>query len=322
MKNRREKLKKIFKDCGFILKSSSKEKAKADEYEAASNQYSTIYFYWNQDKDAVNLAIDPRLPYADLINIEGVSLKKTPQSNGLRFGTTMKKFPFEFNGIRPNDPQSRVGRMFAVDEPMLPIFLKNIFLNLKNDSLPELKEDDGQNDLTLNNDSVRNKIPTESIPDDILYNMQLASNKIESEYNNRPGEDVDAIVKRRVGQSEFRSLLESKHGSFCHISHINNRRLLIASHIVPWSKSTGAEKTDPDNGLLLAVNWDAVFDKGLISFDDCGKVIFSDELDQEVSDRLGLDRNVTLNEDILTSGRKKYLQRHREQIFEYWKKVS
>lgn len=319
MKNRREKLKKIFKECGFTLKNS---KEKADEYEAASNQYGTIYFYWNQDKDAVNLAIDPSLPYGDLINLEGVALKKTPESNGIRFGTTMKKFPNEFNGIRPSDPQSRAGRMFAVDEPMLPIFLKNILLNLKNESMPESKGGVGLNEIKLNKDSLGNKLSPGQIPDDILHNMQMASKKIESEYNNRPGEDVDAIVKRRVGQSEFRSLLEFKHGSFCHVSHINNRRLLIASHIVPWSKSTGEEKTDPDNGLLLAVNWDAVFDKGLISFDDYGKVVFSDELNHEVSDSLGLDTNVRLDDDILTSGRKKYLQRHREQIFEYWKKVS
>ena len=138
----------------------------------------------------------------------------------------------------------------------------------------------------------------------------------------RLGEDVDAIVKRRVGQSVFRSLLEAKHGSYCHASKIDNRRLLIASHIVPWSRSTGEEKTDPDNGLLLAVNWDAVFDKGLICFDDQGNVLFSDYLDEQTSDQLGLDRNIKLREGILNQGRKKYLQRHRQDVFECWKKSA
>lgn len=136
------------------------------------------------------------------------------------------------------------------------------------------------------------------------------------------GEDVDAVVKRRVGQSVFRSLLEAKHGSYCHASRMDNRRLLIASHIVPWSKSTGEEKIDPDNGLLLAVNWDAVFDKGLICFDDQGNVLFSDYLDEKTSDQLGLDRNVRLREGILNQGRKKYLQRHRQDVFECWKKSA
>lgn len=81
-------------------------------------------------------------------------------------------------------------------------------------------------------------------------------------------------------------------------------------------------KTDPDNGLLLAVNWDAVFDKGLISFDDQGKVIFSDDLDEITSNQLGLDRNVTLREGVLTLGRKKYLQHHRQNVFEFWKKSA
>jgi hypothetical protein len=147
-------------------------------------------------------------------------------------------------------------------------------------------------------------------------------NVIELEYRNKPGEDVDVVVKRRVGQSEFRALLASNDGMACHISGLAHKRLLIASHIVPWSKATGEEKTDPDNGLLLAVNWDAVFDKGFISFDDLGKVIISDELDDDSACQLGIDKNARLREGLLTPKRLAYLKRHREEIFERWKKVA
>ena len=77
-----------------------------------------------------------------------------------------------------------------------------------------------------------------------------------------------------------------------------------------------------NNGLLLAVNWDAVFDKGLISFDHQGKVIFSDELDDETSNLLGLSREACLRRDLLTPKRMEYLKRHEKNTFEHWKKVA
>jgi predicted restriction endonuclease len=145
-------------------------------------------------------------------------------------------------------------------------------------------------------------------------------NLIEVEYKNNPGEDVDTIVKRRIGQSTFRSLLGAQSGMACHVSGLSKVNLLIASHIIPWSRSTGTEKTDPDNGLLLAINWDAVFDKGLICFDDQGKVIFSNDLDDDSIALLGLAKGASLPEKSMTSKRKGYLARHRNEIFEAWKR--
>lgn len=166
------------------------------------------------------------------------------------------------------------------------------------------------------------KDSSEKIPSDLSEAFQSVVNGIGDKYKNKPGEDVDAIVKLRVGQKEFRALLGKVHGMACHVSGLDNVRLLIASHIVPWSKSNGEEKTDHNNGLLLAVNWDAVFDKGLISFDHRGKVIFSDELDYEISNLLGLSRKACLRHDLLTPKRIAYLKRHKEEIFERWKKVA
>ena len=146
---------------------------------------------------------------------------------------------------------------------------------------------------------------------ELQRDMESALNDVKDRVH---GEDVDAIVKRRVGQSLFRDLLVSQHGSSCHISQMNNRRLLIASHIVPWSKSTGDEKTDPDNGLLLAANWDAVFDKGLITFDDEGNPIFSNTLDEETRTKLGIDGNLRLKDGVLNKYRLAYLVRHRNEF--------
>lgn len=152
--------------------------------------------------------------------------------------------------------------------------------------------------------------------------ISLTLKGVEIEYENKPGNDVDAIVKRRIGQSTFRALLALRDGMACHVTGLENSRLLIASHIVPWSKSSAEEKTDPENGLLLAANWDAVFDKGFIYFNENGEVIFSDALDIDTSNSLGLDRNARLSCALLTKKRRAYLLRHQETCFEPWTKPS
>ena len=93
---------------------------------------------------------------------------------------------------------------------------------------------------------------------------------------------------------------------------LTNARLLIASHIVPWSKSTGTQKLDPENGLLLSVSMDALFDKGLISFSINGSILIGDDLDDKSIEILGLDREFALPEKLLTGARKENLAKHRE----------
>lgn len=147
---------------------------------------------------------------------------------------------------------------------------------------------------------------------DLHYELDKESNLIDVEFANIPGEDVDAVVKRRIGQGVFRSLLESIYGVSCCLSGLTNSRLLIASHIVPWSKSLPEQKTDPENGLLLSVTWDALFDKGFISFDDRGYLLCSNKLDDDTVRYLGISRDIKLPEYLMTSGRKNNLAQHRE----------
>ena len=130
-----------------------------------------------------------------------------------------------------------------------------------------------------------------------------------------PGKDVDVIAKRRVGQGPFRKFLKAKFGARCCISGLDNIEFLIASHIVPWSKSTPDQKTDWENGLLLSVSWDAVFDKGYISFDQQGYLLCAETLDEELARHLGISTKEKLAEEWLTQGRLRYLSWHRENVF-------
>lgn len=136
--------------------------------------------------------------------------------------------------------------------------------------------------------------------------------KIDDECAGLEGQDVDAIAKRRVGQGVFRNLLLDRFGGACCMTGLTNARLLIASHIVPWSKSAGTQKLDPENGLLLSVSMDALFDKGLISFSGNGSILIGNDLDDESIEILGLERGFKLPEELLTEDRLKNLAKHRE----------
>ncbi|RNJ61764.1 MAG: HNH endonuclease [Porphyrobacter sp. IPPAS B-1204] len=84
--------------------------------------------------------------------------------------------------------------------------------------------------------------------------------------------EVERIVKERVGQGYFRRALMDYWGGRCPLTGIRDEALLRASHIVPWAECrSDEERLDVFNGLLLAVHWDAAFDRGLVSFNDDGK---------------------------------------------------
>ena len=63
------------------------------------------------------------------------------------------------------------------------------------------------------------------------------------------------------------------HGLGCRVSDTSDVRVLIASHIKPWSKSNDEERLDGENGFLLAPHVDKLFDRFLISFEDDGALI-------------------------------------------------
>ena len=61
------------------------------------------------------------------------------------------------------------------------------------------------------------------------------------------------------------------------MSGLSDSRLLVASHIVPWSKDK-SNRLNPSNGLCLSALHDKAFDKGLITLTDDYKVVVSDQI--------------------------------------------
>jgi len=117
-----------------------------------------------------------------------------------------------------------------------------------------------------------------------------------------------AIADARIGQGKFRKDL-IRYWESCPITNLRNKDLLVASHIQPWAISSDRERLDPFNGLLLAVHIDRLFDKGLISFDDSGKIIISDLLSSQDARTLGINSKLTIP---ITREHMEYLKKHRE----------
>jgi putative restriction endonuclease len=89
-------------------------------------------------------------------------------------------------------------------------------------------------------------------------------NKIEIDDLPREGKEKERLVKVRVNQSIFRTMILATYNSKCCITGIDNADLLIASHIVPWSRDE-KNRLNPMNGLCLNALHDRAFDKGLIT---------------------------------------------------------
>lgn len=88
--------------------------------------------------------------------------------------------------------------------------------------------------------------------------------------------------------------------------------LLRASHAKPWAEAPHTERLDPFNGLLLTVHLDALFDRGLLSFDDKGHGKLSPQLPNDAGQALGLPESIQI--DGLAPGHLPYLRYHRAHV--------
>lgn len=126
--------------------------------------------------------------------------------------------------------------------------------------------------------------------------------------------EAERLVVQRVGQQLFREALEKRWNGRCAITGIEESSLLRASHIKPWAKcATDAERLDPDNGLLLAANWDAVFDKGLVTFNPSGMPLWSPRCTPSIRSLLGLHDGASL---ALSARSETYMAWHRDHEFQ------
>lgn len=95
---------------------------KSDEFKTPDGK--AIYFFWKQ-AGGINIAIDPCLPFAPLQSIPGVEFsKKNPY--GIRGGSSMADFPREYQGFRPKNERSKVGRLFVIQQASFSDFMNTL----------------------------------------------------------------------------------------------------------------------------------------------------------------------------------------------------
>lgn len=150
-------------------------------------------------------------------------------------------------------------------------------------------------------------VATQKSDAELLAEIEVLNKQTETERN--------SITSQRRGQEILRRILLLKEGGKCIISKIANEELLIVSHIKPWADCSNRvnERLDVENVLLLSANWDALFDKKLISFDpETGKMIKSDRIDDQTLLKLGVpsDWRDKVCIPVKTENRKKYLEWH------------
>jgi hypothetical protein len=117
----------------------------------------------------------------------------------------------------------------------------------------------------------------------------------------------------RVGQGQFRQKLLRAYGKVCPVTGILNPELLIASHIKPWKVCNNSERLDSHNGILLSAMVDRLFDSGLISFSERGKMLVSPRLSQHDRGKCGIAgcTAIAFSKESL-----RYLEYHRGIVFQ------
>lgn len=122
-----------------------------------------------------------------------------------------------------------------------------------------------------------------------------------------------ALIDARRGQGTFRRRLMERWRGACAATGITAPAVLRASHSKPWRRATNSERLDSCNGLLLAAHLDALYDCGLISFNDEGKILISPRLSADDRARLQLPNKLRFE---LTAEEKAFLAYHRRHCFQ------
>jgi len=161
---------------------------------------------------------------------------------------------------------------------------------------------------TLSEEEFRQLVEKE---DEFLKKLQ----ELAEEYGDSGTTSVTSEVRLPAVQKAFRDKLIEKHGQKCLLCAIQNKELLVASHIKPAADCDIFEKADFNNGLLLCAIHDKLFDRFLITFNFYdGKMQISSSLTAEEKAICQLSENYALPEEILTTERQQYLMWHNEEF--------
>ena len=133
------------------------------------------------------------------------------------------------------------------------------------------------------------------------------------------GETAIIKVKTRVNQSVFRQMVLTNYANKCAVTGIDIPELLLASHIIPWSKNED-HRLNPENGICLSALYDKAFDKGIIGINKNYEIILSSSLKKKkeapfFKNHFAAIENLKITEPLKYLPRKEFLEYHLDNIF-------
>ena len=133
------------------------------------------------------------------------------------------------------------------------------------------------------------------------------------------GKERETVIRQRVNQSSFRSMILANYNEKCAITGICLPQLLIASHIIPWSENEH-ERLNPENGICLSPLYDKAFDRGLIGIRTDYTIAISKELKEYHQEEFYSTSFAPIENKLITlpeehAPNKIFLEYHLEHIF-------
>lgn len=125
----------------------------------------------------------------------------------------------------------------------------------------------------------------------------------------------ETLVMARLGQGRYRKELLALWASSCAVTGCKVTQVIRASHAKPWCDSTDDERLNPNNGLPLVANLDALFDSGFIGFDGDGGMLVSPALDETAGLLNNIPRRLRQKP---TNEQAEFLRYHVEEVFEHY----
>ncbi|NTW93150.1 MAG: HNH endonuclease [Chlorobiaceae bacterium] len=105
-------------------------------------------------------------------------------------------------------------------------------------------------------------------------------NQIDEDELPKEGRTRERMVKTRVNQAFFRTMILASYNNTCCITGLQNNELLVAGHIKPWSIDE-KNRLNPRNGLAMNALHDKAFESGLLTITPEYKVKISPLLKQQ-----------------------------------------
>jgi|SRR5690348_4025740 len=204
---------------------------------------------WTKDELILALNLYLKLPFGklhsrtpEIIHLANL-LGRTPSSIAMRLNN--------FASVDPYHQQRGIGGLPGGKKQVEPIWKE--FINNKDALLFESERILAE----LEHTSIEHK----------FFDELKGTEHLKGEYKLRE-------VKTRVNQNVFRQIVVANYNGKCAITGIDIPDLLLASHIIPWSKNE-QERLNPENGICLSPLYDRAFDKGYIGINEKFEIMLS-----------------------------------------------